>query len=111
LRRSLFEMVFGQNILSIISRIFSVIHQYPEPYISFGKMQLEYNLSFVLVVYWLDLQTDCRFLNPILAFVNLCLLSFSTQPSVDTVLPKYVKISVCGRIWLFILTSDGLPMF
>lgn len=99
LRRSWFEMVFGQNTFRILLRdlvwkvdsllrSFSVILQHSEPYRRIGMMQLLYSLSFVLLVYWLDFHTACKFLNAALAFASLCWMSLSAPPSVVTILPK-----------------------
>ena len=92
-------MVSGQIIHRILLRFFvckvdsllsslSVILKHSEPYSRVKTVQLWYNLSLVLVLYWDDFHTLFSIRKVFLALLKPFLMSLFVLPSCLTVLPR-----------------------
>ena len=107
------EMVLGQKIRMIILRFlvwnaeilersFSVILQHSELYNKVERTQLFYNLSLVLMLYFVDFHTLFIVLNVLLALLSQLLMSLPVPPSYLILLLRYENSSVVGTFIPFI---------
>lgn len=88
----------------------SVILKHSEPYSRVKTVQLWYNLSLVLVLYWDDFHMLFSIHKVFLALLKPFLMSLFVLPSCLTVLPREVHSLVVGRS-LFTVTGKGFATF
>ena len=94
------EMVLGQM-------VFSVILQLSELNNKVERTQLLYNLSLVLMLYFVDFHTLFIILNVFLALLSRLLMSLPVPPSYLTMLPRYENSSVVGIFIPFICIGEA----